>query len=256
MTIYDRPVRQLMHDFAKDKLSKGQTFGKAEAVAWFVSKYPAIKKGTVEAHVEAMSANSRSRKHHPNVKPNASWDLFFKVGPGRYRLWDPEEDPGPIYIDDIVDAEAKQAAIGESAEAEEEEREEEAAGTVFAFERDLQNYLARNLEALGPDLRVYEEEGLTGVEYPVGGRYIDILAVDKDDNFVVVELKVSRGYDRTVGQLLRYMGWVRENLADGRKVCGIIVANDITEDLKLAASHLPDVSLVEYEITFRLTPVT
>ena len=43
------------------------------------------------------------------------------------------------------------------------------------------------------------------VEYPVGGRFIDILPVDRNAGYVVIELKMSRGYDRTVGQLLRYM---------------------------------------------------
>lgn len=72
---------------------------------------------------------------------------------------------------------------------------------------------------------------------------------------MVVELKVSRGYDRTVGQILRYMGWVKANLADEKVVHGIIVASDITEDLKLAASQAPLVKLVEYEISFKLKPL-
>jgi endonuclease len=45
---------------------------------------------------------------------------------------------------------------------------------------------------MGTGLRLYEEEGITGVEFPVGRRFIDILAVDKDGRYVVVELKVSR----------------------------------------------------------------
>jgi len=73
--------------------------------------------------------------------------------------------------------------------------------------RDLRNYLVRNLGLIEPGLRLYDEEGITGVEFPVGGRFIDILALDRHDRYVVIELKVSRGYDRVVGQLLRYMGW-------------------------------------------------
>jgi RecB family endonuclease NucS len=41
------------------------------------------------------------------------------------------------------------------------------------------------------------------LEFPAGDRYIDILAVDAQGSFVVIELKVSRGYDRVIGQLLR-----------------------------------------------------
>jgi hypothetical protein len=51
------------------------------------------------------------------------------------------------------------------------------------------------------------------------------------------------------------MAWVQHNLAEGRPVRGIIIANEVTEDLKLAASLLPNVQLVEYEIAFRLKPV-
>jgi hypothetical protein len=36
---------------------------------------------------------------------------------------------------------------------------------------------------------------------------------------------------------------------------GIIVANEITADLKLACSRVPDVRLIEYEISFKLRPV-
>jgi endonuclease len=63
---------------------------------------------------------------------------------------------------------------------------------------------------------------------------------------------VSRGYDRVVGQLLRYMGWVEQNMEPTKPVRGIIVAKEITADLKLASSRLSDVRLVEYEISFKL----
>lgn len=68
----------------------------------------------------------------------------------------------------------------------------------------------------------------------------------------MIELKVSRGYDRAVGQILRYMGWVEHNLETSKPVRGIIVAKEITADLKLACSRIPDVKLIEYEISFSL----
>jgi hypothetical protein len=110
----------------------------------------------------------------------------------------------------------------------------------------------RNLGLIEPGLQLYDEEGITGVEFPVGGRFIDILAVDKDGSYVVVELKVSRGYDRVVGQLLRYMAWVEQNMEAARPVRGVIVAKEITADLKLASSRIPDIRLIEYEISFKL----
>jgi hypothetical protein len=58
-----------------------------------------------------------------------------------------------------------------------------------------------------------------------------------------------------MGQLLRYMGWVKHNLANGKKVRGIIVASEITEDLVLAASLVPDVALYQYELALKLAAV-
>jgi endonuclease len=71
----------------------------------------------------------------------------------------------------------------------------------------------------------------------------------------VIELKVSRGYDRVVGQLLRYMAWVEQEMEPSKPVRGIIVAKEITEDLKLAASRISNVHLIEYEIEFKLRPI-
>lgn len=87
------------------------------------------------------------------------------------------------------------------------------------------------------------DEGITGVEFPVGGRYIDILATDQSGGYMVIELKVSRGYDKVVGQLLRYMNWIKKNHAEpSQSVRGIIIAKQISEDLLLACSDLPTVS--------------
>jgi len=91
---------------------------------------------------------------------------------------------------------------------------------------------------------------INGIEFPAGGRFVYILAVDLNGTYVTIELKVSRGYDRAVGQLRRYMGWIAENHADsGKAVRGMIVASEIGQDLVLACSGLSDVELFEYEMS-------
>lgn len=83
-----------------------------------------------------------------------------------------------------------------------------------------------------------------------------ILALENYNNYVVVELKVSRGYDRVVGQLLRYMAWIRKNQADnGQVVRGIIIAREISEDLLLACSEIPNIDLYEYQLSVSLKKV-
>lgn len=250
MSIYERPTKSLMADWAKEHLLQGQTFKKSAAVQWFAEHYPKIKRNTVGMHVEGMSINNRVRKHHSNIKPGSGHDLFYKLGPDQFRLWVPDSDPAPLYKEDI---EKQASGDAENVAAEDEPIVEAERG--FALESDLQNYIVRNLGVIEPGLRLYEEEGITGVEFSVGGRFIDILAIDKDGRYVVIELKVSRGYDRVVGQLLRYMSWVEQIMETSQPVRGIIVAKEITADLKLATSRVPDIRLIEYEISFKLRPV-
>jgi hypothetical protein len=59
---------------------------------------------------------------------------------------------------------------------------------------------------------------------------------------VVIELKRGQTSDATVGQVLRYINWVKANLAaEKQDVRGIIVASDVDEALKYAARGLPHV---------------
>ena len=234
-----------MHEFAVQELKPGQVFTRQDAVRWFSEHYPNIKSNTVGMHVEGMSVHSPRRRTAPHIKPGLGWDLFFKLGPSEFRLWDQEKDPAPRYK---ADFEAESAGNTE---------EDDIGSRKFAFERDLQNYLAQNLGILEPGLKLYEDEdgAFTGIEFPAGQRRIDILAVSTDDAYVVIETKVSRAYDRVVGQILRYMGWVKKNLAGEVSVRGIIVASEISEDLILATSSIESIRLVEYEISFSLKPV-
>jgi len=126
----------------------------------------------------------------------------------------------------------------------------------FAYEKDLQNFLAKNLQLIEPGLKLFEEDDITGIEYPAGNRLIDILAIDKNNDFVVIELKASKGYDRVVGQILRYIGWVEQKMAsDGQKVRGIIICKEISEDLTLACSKIKEIELFEYELSVKLNRI-
>jgi endonuclease len=247
MPIYDRPTKSLMADWAKDNIKPEQTFSKPDVIRWFADHYPKIKRNTVTMHVDGMSINNPIRKHHPSIKPGSGHDLFYKLGPDQYRLWEPESDGRPLYK-----AEMENAA--DQIDRDLDLNNDDASGE-FAYERDLQNYLARNLHRIEAGLRLYDEEEISGLEFPAGGRFIDILALDNQGCFVVIELKVSRGYDRVVGQLLRYMAWVEKNMETSKPVRGVIVAKEITDDLKLAASRIPGVQLIEYEIEFKLRPI-
>jgi endonuclease len=247
MAIYSKSVRELLKEFVVVKnLKPADIVTRQDVINWFNENYPKIKKGTLSAHLIRMSTNAPSRIHY-SVHANGDDDLFYQIDSSHFRLYNKENDPFPIYepgavtmppqsnedltIEEVIEAEAKE----------------------FAYERDLRNYLSKNLFEIEPGLNLYEEEGIKGIEFPVGGRFIDILAQDKGNNFVVIELKVSRGYDRVVGQLLRYIAWIEKNLAEvNQKVRGIIIASNISEDLLLAASKVPDIQLYEYDLKVSL----
>ena len=94
--------------------------------------------------------------------------------------------------------------------------------TSFSLERDLERHLVADLDQLEPGLHLYADENASGRQLDTGevGR-LDILAVDEDDRLVVVELKAGTADDAVCGQLLRYLGWVRSNLAAGRTTRGL-----------------------------------
>ena len=123
---------------------------------------------------------------------------------------------------------------------------------AFRFEVELQNFIVHNLTTIDSGLQLYTDEDVDGVEFKTGVGPIDILAQDIDGGFVVFELKLSRGEDAALGQIQRYMGWVKSNLANGAPVRGVIVAKSISEKLRYAASVANHISLFEYAVTFHI----
>ena len=135
------------------------------------------------------------------------------------------------------------------------EENKEAESGQFAYESHLRDFLKDNLHIIEPGLRLHrdeEDDSIVGVEFDCGGRRIDILAVDTNGTYVVIELKVARGYERTVGQLLRYKSWVRKEMANGAPVRGVIIAKSISPDLKLAAEEIDRIQLFEYDLSIKL----
>lgn len=129
----------------------------------------------------------------------------------------------------------------------------------FGLEFQLRDFLAQNINTIdvsGKRLKIYvDPTGRDGVEFPTATGPIDILAIDDSGTFYVFELKRARTPDRAIGQLTRYMGWVRQTIGKDKEVKGIIVAKEISNGLRYAISVVPNVSLFEYEVEFRLNEV-
>ncbi len=69
-----------------------------------------------------------------------------------------------------------------------------------------------------------------------------------------MELKRGQTGDQTVGQLLRYMGWVKNKLAGpGESVEGLVIAHDVDDSIRYALSVTTNVDVQLYEVKFSLT---
>lgn len=129
----------------------------------------------------------------------------------------------------------------------------------FALETHLEEFIANNWGKInwGANLVLYETDDQSGRQFPAGKWSIDFLAMDSQNNdLVVIELKRGQTSDSTVGQILRYMAWVEENIAQsGQNVRGIIIAKEMDEALKYATKKLSCVVLKIYEVNFKLLSV-
>lgn len=148
------------------------------------------------------------------------------------------------------------AVLGEQSNEDEIEDQAEAS---FALEYQLRDFIAQNLSAIpveGKKLHLFvDPTGRDGIEFPTAVGPIDILAVDDQGAFVVFELKRGRSPDHAIGQLSRYMGWVKQTIGKGQDVRGVIVARAISDNLKYAITVIPNVGLFEYEVSFQLKAV-
>ncbi|RIK62648.1 MAG: hypothetical protein DCC65_17215 [Planctomycetota bacterium] len=134
--------------------------------------------------------------------------------------------------------------------------------SVFALEGHLHEFLEANWESteLGREWDLLEEDGeIVGSHYrteEVG--VIDLLARHKKDSrWLVIELKRNQTSDATVGQILRYMAWVREKRAKpGEKVEGLIICRDADLKLRYALAELPNIRCKSYEVNFKIRPTT
>lgn len=129
--------------------------------------------------------------------------------------------------------------------------------TAFALEKHLEDFLVKNWSgtALSRDFDIFEEDGdLVGQQFLTDTGPMDILAISKDrKTLLVLELKKGRASDVVVGQLLRYMGFVKEELAEPQQdVRGVVIALEDDQRLRRALAMVPDIDFFRYEVSFKL----
>jgi restriction system protein len=129
--------------------------------------------------------------------------------------------------------------------------------SAFPLEEHLEEFLVKNWKHtdLGKNYDIYELDGeIVGQQYQVDTGKIDILAISKDKKtLLVLELKRGRASDTVVGQTLRYMGYVKEELAEeGQDVKGVIIGLEDDQRIKRALSVSPNIDFYRYQVSFKL----
>jgi restriction system protein len=127
----------------------------------------------------------------------------------------------------------------------------------FALEKHLEDFLVKNWNQtdLGKEFDIYQEDGeLVGQQYPSDTGPIDILAISKDKKtLLVVELKKGRVSDTVVGQIQRYMGYVKDELAETNQIVkGIIIGSEDDNKIRRALSVTVNIEFYRYQVSFKL----
>ena len=210
--------------------------------------------GGVEVH--AMKEWLRQHPDHVPSGLDATSSTSHQLRNGLKKLgWSVQETETEIRLHPpgaVIDDSAIDDVLGNGDDADDANSTEQS----FALEYQLRDFIAQNLTTISimdQTLELYvDPTGRDGIEYPTAVGPIDILARDSNGDFFVFELKRGRSPDYTIGQLARYMGWVKNTIGREHKVFGVIVAKSINNKLRYAASVIPNTCLLEYEVEFRL----
>jgi hypothetical protein len=214
-----------------------------EVLDWFAEHHPDVLPATVRAHMSAMAGNSPAYLVHPTFSRRPP--ILWRVGRGTYEPYDPRRHGAVTTMCSQVDEEPEDAVD---------------AVQEFVLEQYLEEFLSSNWDriAFGRRVELWSPDDRPPRQFDASpaGR-LDFLCRDLDsDALVVVELKRGTPSDAVIGQTLRYMGWIRREIArPDQRVEGIVVVGEPDEKLLLAASATPAIRIVRYRIDLALQVV-
>lgn len=132
--------------------------------------------------------------------------------------------------------------------------------SMFALERHLEDFLVKNWDntILAKEYDIYEDDEVFGQQFQTDTGPIDILAISKDHKeLLVIELKKGKASDKVVGQVQRYMGYIKSDfLESDQNVKGIIIALEDDLSIKRALSVANDIKFYRYKVNFELQEVS
>jgi hypothetical protein len=124
-------------------------------------------------------------------------------------------------------------------------------GISVSMEKDLQRFISINIDTIEPGLTIYPD----GLEYSVLTGRIDILCKDKNDNFVVIELKAGKANLDAYGQIKSYIAALKNDIAKNSKIRGFIIARDFDDKLVLTVNVDNEITLLRYNVRFEFNEI-
>ena len=225
---YFRSVYELVREAALVLGRDGGVFSDADVIRYIRSKYPdcPYSDNSFRMHLYGLSINN---KHAPKRWPNLYKRAFLlQLRSNKFKLsettlktesTDMEQYKPILEIQDI--------------------------GYSLSLERDLEDFLSNNLGVLEEGLKLIERQK----ELPGIGR-LDILAKDKNGNYVVIELKAGEANEKAIGQLLAYIEYLKEK--GYKNIRGILVAASYTTKAIYAVKAIEYIKLAKYSIEFKI----
>jgi len=203
-----------------------------------MGEYKTIKELVIDAYITngKMPPYEEITEQVKNNFPTSRWQM------SHYSWYKSQINTGKINIEN-------NGLSVEISENEIDENISQSIDTQVSLEKDLQQYLSGRVEELESGLKLVDG----GVEFITDAGRIDLLAKDKENNMVVIELKSGKAKDSALGQLLGYIGCLLEKNSNVR---GILVASNFDPRVVYAVKGLSNIKLISYELSFNLREIT
>lgn len=119
----------------------------------------------------------------------------------------------------------------------------------------LEDKVLENLDDIERGLKPYIENGrvVKGISTDFGK--IDVLALDKNDNFVALRVKMGLVQQNELCATLASIGWLKRSMKISSLVRVIMIGESFDEKTIFSAKALPNLELMRYEIRPTLTRV-
>lgn len=120
--------------------------------------------------------------------------------------------------------------------------------TTHITEEELEDYLCKNIETIEKGIIFMQRQ----VEVP--GGIVDIIAMDKNNNVCVIEIKIKEDKN-LVWQAMHYPEEIKKQWRN-RNVRMITVAPDYSEHMLKALRNIDNVEIMEYDIMVSMDKIT